>query len=43
MEFTSLEVEVLKSTIESHDAQMAELSDHQLALIGGGFAVVVLG
>jgi hypothetical protein len=43
MEFMNLEVEVLKSTIESHDAQVAELSDHQLTLIGGGFAVVTLG
>jgi hypothetical protein len=43
MEFTILEVEVLKSTIESSDAQMAELSDHQLALIGGGFADPTLG
>jgi hypothetical protein len=43
MEFTNLEAAALKSAVESHDAQMAELSEHQLALIGGGFAVVVLG
>jgi hypothetical protein len=43
MEFTNLEVEVLKSAIESHDAQMAELSDHQLSLIGGGFVDPTLG
>jgi hypothetical protein len=43
MEFTILEVEVLKKAIESHDTHSAELSNHQLAMIGGGFADPTLG
>jgi hypothetical protein len=42
MEYTSLEIAHLDSTVnESVDAQLRELNDLQLAIVGGGAGEVV--
>jgi len=44
MEFNKVEVALIAdATAEGHDQQIQELSDLQLALVGGGAADVVFG
>ena len=44
MEHTKIEVQVIESMVfEAADAQLRELSDFQLAFVGGGSAELTLG